>query len=211
MKTKVVLTRILFLSVCLLAGLFIVLTFGDQTFGPKDGQGGKGHQASEDRTKINRVDLGNGLELTETVESNNGETLSQFVKVTRNGETLVTWSSVKNLGQGMRTYYHNGKEVMSEVFGKDGAIEMIILVGPDRTPIEVFERKKDGTTLPVSSEQLEKLKDQVKLIDETFGPIAEAVRKRSDQQKMQKLVEDAVEKAQKASGPKTMPNENEKR
>jgi hypothetical protein len=142
--------------------------------------------------------LGDGLELIETAESKNDEVSSRHVKVTRGGETVLTCSSVTQLGKGIRTYYHDGKEVVSEILDKEAGVEMLILVGTDRMPIEVFERKKDGTVLPVGSDRLAEIKKGVKLISKTFGPVAEAAMKGTDEQEMRRLVGDAVRKARKA-------------
>jgi hypothetical protein len=170
-------------------------TFGGQQDGPQKSMAVQ--RDKEATTK--RVDLGDGVELIETSESRNGEVVSRYTKVTRKGETLLTCSWVTQLGKGIRTYYHDGKEVVSEVLDKDGGVEMLILVGTGRTPIEVFERKKDGTILPVGSDRLDEMKKGAKLISETFGPIVEAARKGTDEQRMRGLVEDAVEKAKDAT------------
>jgi len=88
---------------------------------------------------------------------------------------------------------------VSEVFDEDGRAEMLILLGPGGTPIEIFERKKDGTILPVGCDRLVEMKKGAKLISETFGPIVEAARTGTDEQRMRGLVEDAVQKTKEAT------------
>jgi hypothetical protein len=143
--------------------------------------------------------LGDGVELWDTAESRGGEVVSRHTKVTRNGETLLTCSSVAKLRKAIRTYYHDGKEILSEVLDEDGNVETLILVGKDQTPLEVYERKKDGTTLPVGSERLKEMQKGEHLIRETFRPIARAVRDGTDERQIRDLVEDAVKKTREAA------------
>ncbi len=147
-----------------------------------------------------RVDLGDGLELVETVECENGEVLYRRGKVTREGETLLVYTLIPSLGMGTRDYYHDGKEVASEVLDKDGRVKGVILMDTDGMMIEAFERQKDGIILPLGCEGLEEMKKAGRLIDETFGPIVEAAKKgTADEQEIRGLVEDAVKKAKKAA------------
>ena len=193
-KTKVLLG--LFLCFCAFMCIATYLhtpstngsTFGDEQDAPPIQPGTR------------RVDLGDGLELVETVECENDELLCRRGKVTRQGETLLEYSSIPSLGIDLRQYYHNGKEVVSEALDEDGRLETLILTDTDGMMIEAFERQKDGTILPLGSKRLEEMKRAGKLIDETFGPIVEAAKKgNADEQEIRGLVEDAVKKTEKAA------------
>jgi hypothetical protein len=150
-------------------------------------------------TKIKHIDLGEGIESNEYTETEGTQIVSRVVKTTRDGELLCTDSSVKKLGQGVRMYYHNGKPVLGEVYNKDGIVEMLILVSEDGMPTEVFERKADGSTLPVGKNKLEQMKSGVRVIFETFGPVAEAVRKRENRSEIKKKIKDSIDRAKKES------------
>jgi len=142
-----------------------------------------------------RVDLGDGLELSESIQCENGVVRSRNGEVTRNGETLLEYSFLPELELACRRYYYNGKDVAFESVSMDGRLESLILTDADGNIAEVFERQENGTILPVGCEQLEKIKNGEKLIEETFTPIADAAKKgNADEQEVRELVEDAVRK-----------------
>ncbi len=103
MKTKWKLVLVVLVGLSALAYLgthlrnpiFSAPTFGGQQDGPQNSTAVQPHK----QAATNRVDLGDGLELIETFESRNGEVVSRHTKVTRNGETLLTCSSVAQLGK----------------------------------------------------------------------------------------------------------------
>jgi hypothetical protein len=152
---------------------------------------------SKTAVQTKHTDFGAGLELFETTRLRSGKVVSTLKRYMRNGQmTMTEYSSPEVMEKAARAYYQNGKEIMAEQLDREGHVESMVFIGADGQPTEMFERKPDGTTRPVSTERLEKEKRGAKLFQKTFGPVAEAA-KRGDEKQISQRVDEAIEKIKK--------------
>jgi hypothetical protein len=163
------------------------------------------NRKEDEGRKIIRSDLGGGLESIAVIHFENGQVFATLKEFKRHGTVVMSYASHPTLGTGMRSYYQNGKVVMNEEFDNEGRIGMLILLDADGSPTEIFERLKDGTTLPISSERLEDIKKGGKLAKEMFGPIADAVL-REDQKEAKRLISEAIEELKQDDAPPENPD-----
>ena len=138
------------------AVVFICIYFNALAFEVSAREEGQGKETKnrnvdrkEDETRKSiRTDLEGGLESIETIELEDGQVVSTIKTFKRHGTVVMSYCSHPRWGKGMRLYYQNGKATMYEEFDTDGRIGMLMLLDADGSPAEVFERRKDGTTLP---------------------------------------------------------------
>ena len=188
--------------------VFICICLNDLVFqvsAREEGQGKESKNRNVDRKedetrKIIRTDLGGGLESITVIHFENGQVFATLKKFKRHGTVVMSYASHPTLGKGMRSYYQNGKAVMYEEFDDDGRIGMLMLLDADGSPAEVFERRKDGTTLPVGTERLKEFKEGVNFIEDVFGPIANAVKK-GNEEEAQRLIREAIEERKRGGAP----------
>ena len=84
-------------------------------------------------------------------------------------------------GSGWRTYYMHDKPVMMETFGKGGSTGVIVRVyGNDFDDFEVFKKHADGSVTPVSSEELDKLKQEQTRLSVGLGSAVDMIKKSVD-------------------------------
>jgi|GEM_PF-4159736 len=163
--------------------VFICICLKDLVFDVSAREEGQGKESKnrnvdrkEDETrKTIRSDLGGGLESIAVIHFENGQVFSTLKKFKRHGTVVMSYASHPSIGKGMRSYYQNSKAIMYEEFDNDGRIGMLMLLDADGSRTEIFERRKDGTTLPISTERLEEIKQGGTLAKEMFGSIANAV------------------------------------
>jgi len=104
-----------------------------------------------------------------------GVVISRYGKVLRGNEVIFAYSWDKAYGQGGRSYYHSGKELLCEADEDgDGVSDLLIFFDSKHVPIEVFTRGKDGSVLPVSSQRLESIRRAYEAFDNVIGPAIDA-------------------------------------
>ncbi len=146
------------------------------------------------RQRKMRVDLGGGLELEELTEFKDGKVTLIGKTFKRHGVVIMDHISLPELGDEVRTYYSNGQPILGEGIGDDGRVETSLVMKADGTPIEAFERNKDGDMVPISSDRLHTWIRMYHLVEDTITSIAEAGQQ-GDEERASQLIDEAIEKA----------------
>lgn len=154
--------------------------------------------ADDESRETKRIDLGEGLELVETTFYREGKLAARVKTYKRAGTLIMAQYSVSLGATDTINYYRHGKAILSEFVDKDE--HLMIVSDENGTPIEVYERHKDGTTAPVSSKKLRQLQKEHKFMEAIFAPIANAAQ-HGDEAKALKHVDDAIERASNRSRP----------
>jgi hypothetical protein len=154
-------------------------------------------EANRRPPETKRIDLGDGLELTERREFQDGKVAALLKTYRRNGRIVMTHDAIPDAKHEFRTYYRDGKQILSEEYDGNGNIFRLYVTADDGSPSELFERQIDGTTAPVSSKTLEKAKQAFSFIKRTFTPIAEAA-KEGDKKAFRKHLDAAINEVEDA-------------
>lgn len=144
--------------------------------------------ANEKRAPVTtRTDLGPGLELLETVEFSGDQLAATHKSFRRDGQVVMTHTIAPSVNTNFRVYYRNGKAILTEQMDQKGRIVTLYVTDGNSAPIDVYQRQEDGTTMPISSEQLAKAKRLFGHVKKHFGPVAEAASKENESEAMDQL------------------------
>ena len=182
-------TRCAVFCACLQIPLLGVPTYGQNSTNARQ----QSRIAGEDRAPVTkRVDLGDGLELVETIEFRGDRPATTLKTFKRMGHVVMTHTISPSVGANFRTYYRNGKEILTEQIDQKGRIVTLYVTDDKSAPIEIFQRQEDGTTMPIGSMELAKAKGMFGLVNKYFEPVAEAVSRGDEKQAMER-VKDAMD------------------
>lgn len=100
----------------------------------------------------------------------NGQIDYLFVKLFRDGQMIFASTFYKSANRTIRSYYHAGNMVVEEGDEDgDGFFETIILFGTNGGPVEAFHKSKDGSVTSFGPDELTKLKESFRKIQNGIG------------------------------------------
>ena len=168
---------------------------------------GESKRSSEVRV-VRDDDLGSGIKVLEAEKryGENGRQLLRSVTVTRDKQKMILFVETlrdSKRESASRFYLHNGSTVLQEADEDgDGFFELTVFYDKDGLLTEMFERKKDGTVLPVSSSRLEESKRADKDLTKFVAPLKEIADKGIRGPAAKKIIEGMIEKAVKSGLPR---------
>ncbi len=173
---------------------------------------GAGHSSTKAHPRLSQktkhVDLEGGVTLVEiTGESDDGDVWLCASFLYHSGEEVLMKNWDKFMGKNKtgrnasQMYYHKGRLVLLEADEDgDGAPDLLILFDGAEAVLQAFNVKKDGVLSPVSNDRLKKMKHDWKFGTDVIKPMVEGVKNATSERERRRIVEDAIEKAQKAGG-----------
>lgn len=150
-----------------------LMATAEETSGKSATAAGKVDKSRESK----RIDLGDGLVLEEYREFRKGKVVTLIKTYERNGETIMQHTSMPGIAKDMRSYFRDGKEVLSEQVDDKGRVVSIVVSRDDGSWYELFERQDDGAIAPISTAKLQQARKQFEFMRKNFTPFAEAVKK----------------------------------
>lgn len=140
-----------------------------------------------------QIDLGDGLVLKEYREFKQGKVVTLIKTYERNGETIMQHTSMPGTANDMRSYYRDGKEVLSEQVDDKGRVVSLVVSRDDGSWYELFERQDDGAIAPISTAKLQQARKQFEFMTKNFTPFADAVQK-GDKKEADERLDSMIEK-----------------
>jgi len=148
----------------------------------------------EDKSRDSkRIDLGDGLVLEEYREFKKGKVVTLIKTYERNGETIMQHTSMPGTANDMRSYFRDGKEVLSEQVDDKSRVVSLVVSRDDGSWYELFERQDDGAIAPISTAKLQQARKQFVFMRKNFTPFAEAAKK-GDKKEADERLESMIEK-----------------